>query len=179
MAPPLQAGPAPSVAALHVVGWQHARPSGALHGPVHPALVDGLSVHDDVAIAEGHLVVVLRRVVVQRPVDALGGGVKIKDSPLIPRHGPRGSTYQGGGVRRRGDGPDGGHAGLEHVAVRGGGGGLVVRSRKDRGWTHTHTHTWGSEREETHTCAHTHCERLPGVVLLLRSQRSEVSELMD
>lgn len=63
--------PPPLVAALHIVGGQHARLAGALHGAVHPALVDGLSVDDDVSVPEGNLVVVLGRVVVQRPEDAL------------------------------------------------------------------------------------------------------------
>ena len=49
---------------LHVVGGQHAGLAGALHGAVHPALVDGLHVDDDVAVLEGHLVVVRRAVVV-------------------------------------------------------------------------------------------------------------------
>lgn len=61
----------PLVAALHVVRRQHAGLAGPLHSAVHPALVDGLSVDDDIAIPERDLVVVLSRVVVQRPVDAL------------------------------------------------------------------------------------------------------------
>ena len=63
----------PLVEALHVVGGEHAWFAGPLHGAVHPALVDGLSVDDDVTVAEGHLVVVLRWVVVQRPVHSLNG----------------------------------------------------------------------------------------------------------
>lgn len=41
---------------FHVVGGQHARLAGALHGAVHPAFVDGLHVDDDVAVLEGDLV---------------------------------------------------------------------------------------------------------------------------
>lgn len=63
--------PPPLVATLHVICGQHAGLAGPLHGAVHPALVDGLSVDDDVTVTEGDLVVVLRRVVVQRPIDAL------------------------------------------------------------------------------------------------------------
>lgn len=50
---------------LHVVGGQHAGLAGALHGAVHPALVDGLHVDDDVAVLEGNLVVVGGTIVVQ------------------------------------------------------------------------------------------------------------------
>lgn len=62
---------APLVATLHVIRWQHAGLAGALHGAVHPALVNGLSVDDDIAVPEGDLVVVLGRVVVQCPVNTL------------------------------------------------------------------------------------------------------------
>lgn len=60
-----------SVAALHVVGRQHPGLPGSLHSAVHPALIDGLSVDDDIAVPEGHLVVVLSCVVVERSVNAL------------------------------------------------------------------------------------------------------------
>lgn len=49
---------------FNVVGWQHAGLAGALHGTVHPALVDGLHVDDDIAVLEGHLVAVGSGVVV-------------------------------------------------------------------------------------------------------------------
>lgn len=51
-------GRALSLNCFNVVGWQHAGLAGALHGAVHPPLVDGLHVNDDIAILEGHLVVV-------------------------------------------------------------------------------------------------------------------------
>ena len=57
-------GRALSLDSFHVVGGQHAGLAGALHGAVHPALVDGLHVHDHVAVLEGNLVVVGRPVVV-------------------------------------------------------------------------------------------------------------------
>ena len=63
----------PLVEALHVVGREHAWFAGPLNGAVHPALIDGLSVDDDITVAEGHLVVVLRCVVVERPVNSLNG----------------------------------------------------------------------------------------------------------
>ena len=62
---------APLVATLHVIGRQHAGLAGPLHGAVHPALVDGLSVDDDVAVPERDLVVVLSCVVIERPVNSL------------------------------------------------------------------------------------------------------------
>ncbi|KAG7231371.1 hypothetical protein INR49_012211, partial [Caranx melampygus] len=55
------------LATLHIVCWQHARLAGPLHGAIHPALIDGLSVNDDVAVPERHLVVVLSCVVIERP----------------------------------------------------------------------------------------------------------------
>lgn len=69
--PPPQKISVPLVATLHVICRQHARLAGPLHGAVHPALIDRLSVDDDITVTEGNLVVVLRRVVVQRPIDAL------------------------------------------------------------------------------------------------------------
>lgn len=78
------------VATLHIVCREHARLAGPLHGAVHPALIDGLSIDDDISVAEGNLVVVLRCVVVQRPVDALQetGQPDIRennpDTPLAP-----------------------------------------------------------------------------------------------
>ena len=50
---------------LNVIGWQHASLAGALHSAVHPALVDGLHVDDDITVLEGHLVVVGSRIVIQ------------------------------------------------------------------------------------------------------------------
>lgn len=47
-----------SLNCFNVVGWQHAGLAGALHSTIHPPLVDGLHVHDDVAILEGHLITV-------------------------------------------------------------------------------------------------------------------------
>lgn len=41
---------------FNVVGGEHAGLASALHRAVHPALVDGLHVHDDVAVLEGHLI---------------------------------------------------------------------------------------------------------------------------
>lgn len=61
----------PLVATLHIVCRQHPGLAGSLHGAVHPAFIDVLSVDDDVAIPEGHLIMVLSCVVVQRPVDTL------------------------------------------------------------------------------------------------------------
>lgn len=63
------------VTTLHIVCGQHAGLSGPLHSAVHPALIDGLSVDDDVPIPERDLVVVLSRIVVQRPVNTRGGRV--------------------------------------------------------------------------------------------------------
>lgn len=57
-------GRALSLNCFHVVGGQHAGLAGALHGAVHPALVDGLHVDDDVAVFERHLVAVCRHVVI-------------------------------------------------------------------------------------------------------------------
>lgn len=144
---------APLVATLHVIGRQHARLAGPLDGAVHPALVDWLSVDDHVAVAEGNLVVVLRCVVVQRPIDALqqkrqksiltSSRLSLPEAPAgnLPFHHARKvafllrSAYRGDRVRRGGDGSDGRHAGLVHVAVM-----LlllhldslVISSRKDR-----------------------------------------------
>lgn len=66
-------GPAGSAAlhGFHVVGGQHPRLAGSLHRPVHPALVDGLHVHNRVPVFEGNLVSVGRRVVVHGPVRLL------------------------------------------------------------------------------------------------------------
>lgn len=88
--PPPPQTSAPLVATLHIVCWEHARLAGPLHGAVHPALIDGLSIDDDITVAEGNLVVVLRCVVVQCPVDALQetGQPDIRehnpDTPLAP-----------------------------------------------------------------------------------------------
>lgn len=74
LTPPLprpHLAPHPLVAALHIVGGQHAGLAGALHSAVHPALVNRLGVYDDIAIPEGDLVMVLGRIVVQCPVDSL------------------------------------------------------------------------------------------------------------
>lgn len=49
-------GRALSLDRFYVVGGQHAGLAGALHGAVHPALVNGLHVHNDVAVLEGHLI---------------------------------------------------------------------------------------------------------------------------
>lgn len=62
-----------SAQALDVVGGEHARASRPLHCAEHPALVDGLHAHDHVPIPEGHLVMVLRRVVIDGPVGSLHG----------------------------------------------------------------------------------------------------------
>lgn len=59
------------VATLHVVRRQHARLAGSLHGAVHPAFVDWLSVDDDITVPERNLVMVLGCVVVQRSVNTL------------------------------------------------------------------------------------------------------------
>lgn len=58
---------------LHVVGWQHPRVTGALHGPVHPAVVDLLHVDNGVPILEGDLVLVGSTVVVHSTVPLLQG----------------------------------------------------------------------------------------------------------
>lgn len=50
---------------FHIVGWQHASLASALNGSIHPALVNRLNVHNDVAILEGHLIGVSSRIVVQ------------------------------------------------------------------------------------------------------------------
>lgn len=60
-----------SVEALHVVGGKHAGLPRPLHGAEHPPLVDGLSVDDHVTVTEGHLVVILSRVIVQRSIHPL------------------------------------------------------------------------------------------------------------
>lgn len=85
--PPPQKTFAPLVVTLHIIGWQHARLAGSLHGAVHPALVDRLSVDDDVAVTERNLVMVLSCVVVQRPIDALQGKQQSSDTKEKPsRH---------------------------------------------------------------------------------------------
>lgn len=68
---PLAPDRAPLVAAFHVIGRQHARLAGSLDSAVHPALIDGLGVDDDITIPERDLVVVLSCVVIQRPVHTL------------------------------------------------------------------------------------------------------------
>lgn len=47
-----------------VVGRQHAGLSGTLHGAVHPTLIDGLHIYDDITILEGHLIIVSSGIVV-------------------------------------------------------------------------------------------------------------------
>lgn len=49
---------------LYVVGGQHAGLSSTLHCAIHPALINGLDVQDDVSIFEGHLVIVGSSVVI-------------------------------------------------------------------------------------------------------------------
>ncbi len=61
----------PLVATFHIICRQHAGLAGSLHGAIHPALVDGLSVDDDVAVPERNLVMVLSCVVVQCPINTL------------------------------------------------------------------------------------------------------------
>lgn len=56
---------------LHIVGGQHAGLAGPLHPTGHPAGIDRLHLEDDIALAEAHLVDVLRLVVVDGPIDAL------------------------------------------------------------------------------------------------------------
>lgn len=56
---------------LHVVGRQHPRVASALHGPVHPAIVNLLHVHDGVPILEGDLVLVRGAVVIHSAVPLL------------------------------------------------------------------------------------------------------------
>lgn len=112
--------PPPLVATLHVISGQHARLAGPLHGSVHPAFIDGLSVDNDITVAEGDFVVVLRCVVVQCPIDALQetGQIDIRENiPDGSEDKRRFSSYHGGGVWRGGDRSDGWHAGLVHVAV--------------------------------------------------------------
>lgn len=53
---------------LHVVGRQHPRVTGALHGPIHPAVVNLLHVHDGVPILEGDLVLIGSAVVIDSAV---------------------------------------------------------------------------------------------------------------
>lgn len=60
-----------SVQTLHVVCGKHAGLSGPLDGAEHPSLIDGLRVNDHVAVTEGHLVVILSGVIVQRPIHPL------------------------------------------------------------------------------------------------------------
>lgn len=57
--------------AFYIVCRQHARAAGPLHGTVHPAVVDGLCVLDDVALPEGNLISVPCRVVIQSSVHTL------------------------------------------------------------------------------------------------------------
>lgn len=64
---------------LDVVGRQHAGLAGALHCAVHPALVDGLHVDDDVAVLEGDLVAVGGRVVVHGAHGLLRRGERERD----------------------------------------------------------------------------------------------------
>lgn len=59
------------VATFHVVGRQHSRLPCPLHGAVHPALIDCLSVDDDVTVPKGDLIVVLGGVVIQCSVNTL------------------------------------------------------------------------------------------------------------
>ena len=53
---------------LYVVGRQHPRVAGALHGPVHPAVVDLLHVDNGVPVLEGDLVLVGGTVVIHGAV---------------------------------------------------------------------------------------------------------------
>lgn len=72
---------------LHVVGRQHPRVTGALHGPVHPAIVDLLHVDDGVPILEGDLILVGGAVVVDSAVPLLRGWRTVSPgpSPLGPQ----------------------------------------------------------------------------------------------
>lgn len=58
---------------LDIVGRQHPRVTSALHGPIHPAVVDLLHVHDGVPILEGDLVLIGSAVVVDGTVPLLQG----------------------------------------------------------------------------------------------------------
>lgn len=69
---------------LHVVGRQHPRVAGALHGPVHPAVVNLLHVDDGVPILEGDLVLVCGAVVVDCAVPLLRGWGAVSPGPSSP-----------------------------------------------------------------------------------------------
>jgi hypothetical protein len=56
---------------LDVVGRQHTELARPLHGAGHPTFVDGRAVDDQVSVFKGHLVGVLRLVVVDRLVTPL------------------------------------------------------------------------------------------------------------
>lgn len=58
---------------LHVVGRQHPGVTRALHGPIHPAVVDLLHVDDGVSVLEGNLVLIGSAVVVDGTVPLLQG----------------------------------------------------------------------------------------------------------
>lgn len=60
---------------LHVVGWQHPCVASALHGPIHPAIIDLLHIDDGVPILEGDLVLVSSTVVIHCAVPFLGSTV--------------------------------------------------------------------------------------------------------
>lgn len=61
---------------LHVVGWQHACLASSLHGPIHPAFINGLHIDNGVTIFEGNLISVSCCVVIHSPVCLLLIGIK-------------------------------------------------------------------------------------------------------
>jgi len=71
-----------------VIGRYHARSTGAQNSSNHPAFVDGFAVDDDVAVAEGHFVVVVGVVVVHGSVRTLRLEGSIKKKMLSIQHSP-------------------------------------------------------------------------------------------
>lgn len=61
---------------LHVVGWQHACVARALHGAVHPAVVNLLHVDDRVPVLEGDFILVGSAVVIHSAVPLLWEAVQ-------------------------------------------------------------------------------------------------------
>lgn len=83
---------------LYVVGRQHPRVAGALHGPVHPAVVDLLHVDNGVPVLEGDLVLVGGTVVIHGAVPLLQGWRHSQSQ------GPKSLGPQSRGRRSRGTG---------------------------------------------------------------------------
>lgn len=74
---------------LHIVGWQHPSVAGALHGPIHPAIIDLLHVDDGVSILEGDLILISSTVVIHSTVPLLGRNGTVSWGPNAGSSEPR------------------------------------------------------------------------------------------